>query len=157
MGAIDHKCRDPRTEQVSKNDSTISQTSNHQAQTKPKRSRCLLMCLPRARRPFVFQSSTLSATIFGSSRSLSRSHSTISSRLSTVRKKILSPEPESHSKALRKNKSKVSKLGGIVIPKHMKHSCGQSKRRPPNLKFSVSITPSTSGKVSRIHTASNPL
>src|SRR5579859_6449066 len=156
MGAIDHKCRDPRTEQVSKNDSTISQTSNHQAQTKPKRSQCLLTRLPRARRLFVFQSSTLSATIFGSSRSLSRSNSTISSRLSTVRKKILSPEPKNHSKALRKDKSKVSKLGGIVIPKRMKHSCGQSKGRPPNLKFSVLTMPSTSGKVSRIRTVSSP-
>src|SRR5579859_4930404 len=93
---------------------------------------------------------------FGSSKSHSRSNSTISSRLSTVRKKILSLKPKSLSKALRKNKSKVSKLGGIVIPKHMKHSCGQSKRRLPNLKFSVPITPSTSGKVSKIRMASNP-
>src|SRR5579859_5348963 len=156
MGAIDHKCRDPRTEQVSKNDSTISQTSNHQAQTKQKRSQCLLTRLPRARRLFVFRNSTPFVTIFGSSKSHSRSNSTISSRLSTVRKKILSLKPKSLSKALRKNKSKVSKLGGIVIPKHMKHSCGQSKRRLPNLKFSVPITPSTSGKVSKIRMASNP-
>src|SRR5579859_4278084 len=128
MGSIEHKCRDPRTEKVLKNDSTISQTSNHQAQTKPKRSQCLLMRLPRARRLFVFRNSTPSVTIFGSSKSHSPSNSTISSRLSTVRKKILSPKHKSHSKALRKNKSKMSKLGGIVIPKRMKHSCEQSKR-----------------------------
>src|SRR5579859_7888543 len=116
MGSIEHKCRDPRTEKVLKNDSTISQTSNHQAQTKPKRSQCLLTRLPRARRLFVFRNSTPSITIFGSSKSLSCSNSTISSRLSTAPKKILSLKPKNLSKALRKNKHKISKLGGIVIP-----------------------------------------